>query len=254
MTCRECERVLLNGKRCTGDSRETVYLAHQHQASCPRCRQALSGLPNVNAALTLLRSATERYEASGEVERNLLAIYREHIESLPRGIQQRWRFSRWAVAAVLVVAGLAGYFGMRTKSPFSVKPNMTAVSGGVTLNSRPPALNRLAKRRQRPKRPATTRRDMVTIAKASPANQENSSRTTAIENEPKREEVAADSAVPTAEGGTVMRVTLPASSLQMIGLPVAPDAANRRVTADITIDPYGVVQRMDLVGPRPAQK
>src|SRR5919108_3741206 len=111
MTCRECERVLLDGKRCTGDGRETVYLAQEHQASCPRCRQALSGLADVAVALTLLRSATEGYEASGEVERNLLALFREHSESLPRGIQQNWRFSRWAVAAaVLVVAGVAGYF------------------------------------------------------------------------------------------------------------------------------------------------
>jgi hypothetical protein len=49
-------------------------------------------------------------------------------------------------------------------------------------------------------------------------------------------------------GGSIVRVTLPMSSLTAMGLPVHPDLSDPRVTADVWIDPFGDVMRVRLVG------
>jgi hypothetical protein len=257
MRCRECERVLLDGERCTGGSEGTLYRAHAHLANCPRCRNTFGGVADANAALELLRDASKSLEASDEIERDLLITFRERKELLLRGGQQRWHFSRWAVAAALViVAGVVGYIGMHVKFVHPMSPTLSSASVSSPSNAKHPILNRLAKKKDRPMRLHTTPSKTAIIAKSVNVPHENKDVSEAIRPEPKREAVASSSAppVPENEGGTILRVTVPASSLQMIGLPVLPETANRRVTADITLDPYGVVQRVDLVQPRPIRK
>jgi hypothetical protein len=48
-------------------------------------------------------------------------------------------------------------------------------------------------------------------------------------------------------GGNVVRVTLPFSSLVVMGVPVRPDVSDRRVTADVMMDPFGAVVAIHLV-------
>jgi hypothetical protein len=256
MRCRECERVLLDNERCTGGSRDILYRAHAHLANCPRCRETFGGVANADTALELLRDASKSLEASDEIERDLLATFREQKELLLRGGPQRWYFSQWAIAALIIVAGVVGYIGMRAKFVRSVSPNLPSVSVSRPSNAKHSALNRLAKQKDRPKRLHSTPPKAVVIAKSGNVPHENKDVSEAIRPEAKREAVAGSSARPVAEneGGTIVRVTEPASSLEMIGVPVLPETANRRVTADITLDPYGAVQRVDLVQPRPIRK
>jgi hypothetical protein len=48
-------------------------------------------------------------------------------------------------------------------------------------------------------------------------------------------------------GGSVIRVTLPLSSLIAMGVPVHPDTSDPRVTADVMMDPFGAVVGIRLV-------
>ena len=48
-------------------------------------------------------------------------------------------------------------------------------------------------------------------------------------------------------GSSIVRVTLPLSSLVAMGIPVHPDASDPRVTADVLMDPFGAVVRIRLV-------
>ena len=48
-------------------------------------------------------------------------------------------------------------------------------------------------------------------------------------------------------GGSVVRVTLPVSSLVAMGVPVRPDLSESRVTADVWMDPFGAVLGVRLV-------
>jgi len=53
-------------------------------------------------------------------------------------------------------------------------------------------------------------------------------------------------------GSNVVRVTLPLSSLVAMGVPMYPDASDRRVTADVTRDPFGAVIAIHLVEVKPS--
>jgi hypothetical protein len=48
-------------------------------------------------------------------------------------------------------------------------------------------------------------------------------------------------------GGSIVRVTLPFSSLTAMGLPVRPDVPETRITADVWVDPFGAVVGIRLV-------
>jgi hypothetical protein len=48
-------------------------------------------------------------------------------------------------------------------------------------------------------------------------------------------------------GGSIVRVTLPLSSLVAMGVPVDPDVSDPRVTADVVMDPFGAVMAIRLV-------
>jgi hypothetical protein len=53
-------------------------------------------------------------------------------------------------------------------------------------------------------------------------------------------------------GSNVVRVTLPLSSLVAMGVPVYPEMSDRRVTADVMMDPFGAVVAVRFVEARPA--
>jgi hypothetical protein len=53
-------------------------------------------------------------------------------------------------------------------------------------------------------------------------------------------------------GGNVVRVTLPVASLVAMGVPMYPEVSDRRVTADVTRDPFGAVIAIHLVETRPS--
>jgi hypothetical protein len=48
-------------------------------------------------------------------------------------------------------------------------------------------------------------------------------------------------------GGSIVRVTLPFSSLIAMGVPVRPDLSDSRVTADVWMDPFGAVLGVRVV-------
>jgi hypothetical protein len=52
-------------------------------------------------------------------------------------------------------------------------------------------------------------------------------------------------------GSNVVRVRLPLSSLVAVGVPVSPDVSDRRVTADVMMDPFGAVVAIHLVQAEP---
>jgi len=265
MTCRECERILLDTKRCSEGNGGKLRLAEAHLANCFTCRKDLSSFSHVNNALALLKEVSACSEVPREIERNLLFFFHEHnSELLSAGIQRSWHFYRWAFALVLIVAVFVGYQAMRAKSlgamgaMGAVKQNLPPAPSATPPHTKRLAAKALSSRKPVTKRPNTAFQPGYAVAanKGNERHENLDMREVMPQPDPIREDVVATSSDPTSggEGGTVVRVTVPASSLQMIGWSVVPEAANRRVTADIVVDPYGVVQRVNLIEPSPVKK
>jgi len=225
--------------------------------NCFTCRKNLNSFTQVNNALVLLREASASCEVPGEVERNLLFFFREHnSELLSRGTQRSWHFDRWAFAAVLIVAAFVSYLAIRAKSTAAMNETLSPATSAAPLHTkRLPA--KASSRKPARKQPRTSSESNTALAtNADYERHENTDVREVMHASPIREDIMATSSEPTSggEGGTVVRVTMPASSLQMIGWSVVPEVANRKVTADIVVDPYGVMQRVNLVEPSPIKK
>jgi hypothetical protein len=259
MTCRECERILVDTGHSLGRSQTASYLAQAHVENCSACKSKFNGIAEVDAALALWAESTKSCEAAVEIERHLLVLFRERNRKVSsREAQRNWHFARWAIAALVLIASFLGYAVMRPKSAGTTAVNLRTVGAGAprSLSIQHSAAKSLPPRRVVRKRPHIGHQRTAVAVNLYNNHRENTDVRAPVQRERIQEDVAVSSGKPESEtdGGTVVRVTLPASSLGMIGWSVPPDTSDRRVTADIVLDPYGVVQRVNLVGPLPIRK
>ena len=256
MTCEECEQTLMDWRDGAGTSGwmtgvSVVNLAKEHAQSCSACAAKMSEISHLDDALHQLRISTIGMEAPGNIERGLLATFRERTRPQDSPINRLvpWRVAWVPVAALLIVAGAVAFYpatSLRKSSAHKIAPEAgrhieanrpvqqsPTVAGSVVTPNR----SERVRNRSNVERIAAARSVGVT----------------AKVNQPRRAGGTQASPVVVGDdlalngGGSVLRVTLPLSSLVAMGVPDHPEASDPRVTADVTMDPFGTVVGIRLV-------
>jgi hypothetical protein len=256
MTCEECEQILMDRRNGAGTgggmpSVSILNLAKEHAQSCAACAAKMSEISHLDDALHQLQISTIGMEAPGNIERSLLATFRERTRPQDSPINRlvSWRVACVLVAAVLIVAAVMVFYsghGLRKSSAHKIgteagghieaespmQQSPTVASGSVGTP------NRSEKVRNR--------------SNGEPIAAGSVGVTTKV-NQPKRANRTHGSPIAVGDdlalngGGSILRVTLPLSSLVAMGVSVRPEASDPRVTADVTMDPFGTVVRIRLV-------
>ena len=247
MTREELERVLLDSSSgvTTGRWMLRAYreaLVKAHVQNCPACATKMTEAAQLGGALDELRLSTRHMRAPAAVEKTLLDAF--HREAAKRRSSVRgalpWRLV-WlsAAAVVLVTAGLLFFSRLRPSSPVTPENHETEAESRMPYSPADPGVVERAPNENRglaTDNPVSASRSRVSKARK-PKSGTVELRTPATLND----ELSLNG------GGSVVRVTLPMSSLTAMGLPVHADLSDPRVTADVCIDPFGDVMRVRLV-------
>jgi hypothetical protein len=259
MTCKECEQILLDASNCAGIRRNwtpgvsVLYLAKAHAHSCPACAAKISEVSNLDEALETLRISSMRMEPPAEIGENLLAAFRERTKTLRSPVVRvfPWKLVWGSAAAVGLVAVVVMFdSGLSLRSP-AVGSHGTEAhrrsEGGHPVQEQLPTFS--SDSGAMPDR-LNTDRDRSSAKRPAAAG---SGKAVAKFDHPPRVQGKQRSSMPVRDdwslngGGSIVRVTLPLSSLVAMGVPVHPDLSDPRVTADVMMDPFGAVMAIRLV-------
>ena len=249
MTCEEFEQILLNSHdRVSGDGwmlrTSKAALVQEHVKDCPACATRIAETTRLEGALVQFRVSTKHMEAPVSVEEKLLHTFRENAarRHSARGFVFPWKLVWVSMAAVvLVVTGIL----LRSKlTPDSVHPEQTKNSsskGRIAPPSVPDISSARATASDQSRNPGKGNPRIILKRRLGEAH--------ARTIEPRRAPsvVEASDVLSLNGGGSVVRVTLPVSSLVAMGVPVRPDLSESRVTADVWMDPFGAVVGVRLV-------
>ena len=219
-------------------------LVQAHIENCPACATKKAEAARLQDALDQLRVSTVHMQTPAGVERNLLGAFREEAARRHSAVGRvfAWRLV-WlsATALALITAGVQLYSNLRPH--FLAKSESNRNGSEVVIQ--PPSTPGLSgsavevfneNRRAADEDIATSSRHHV--AKVRKARTEPGVEQALI---PASDELSLNG------GGSIVRVTLPFSSLVAMGLPVRPDLSDSRVTADVWMDPFGAVMGIRLV-------
>jgi hypothetical protein len=250
MTCDEFEQVLLESSHCRSGGEgwllraSTAAVIQAHVENCQVCAKKMAQTTRLQDALNQLRVSTMHLQAPAAVERNLLDAFRQQAarRRTSVGRASAWRLA-WlsAGALVLLVAGFELYSSLRPHSLLKSDNNSKGNKLEIQLPSSP-GLSGAA-------REALNRNSGASAENAASV----SKRRVAQADKPISRRIARNASIPPSDelslngGGSVVRVTLPFSSLTAMGLPVRPDLSDTRVTADVWMDPFGAVVGIRLV-------
>jgi hypothetical protein len=182
---------------------------------------------SVTRALKALGESDRALEAPPEVEAKLRAAFRSRAQNSVernRSRNRSMRVWRWvpAVAAAAILAFLAAYYRGPRVEPARVAPGVTP---GVATGPAPVIHRQI-----------TGTQPRITRAPAAQTTRQRRGR--APYSQP--QEIATDFfplvdfAAPT-DGGELVRVSLPASAMREVGLPVREDRLDDRVQADVLV-------------------
>jgi hypothetical protein len=242
MTCEEWEQILLDMRhRMNGDgwmwkvTRSVLIKAHIE--NCPACTTKMIETTKLNNALDQLRVATKHFQASPAVEKHLLEAFRRETSGRHHSLHMGFglRLARLSTAALaLIVAGILLYPRLRPTPLVTDQGN----GAGDKVRTVTPSVPELSINLNNQPRTEDDRRSSGhRIAKVRKSKAEASAKQMAIP----AEDLSLNG------GGSIVRVTLPLSGLLAMGVPVHPEASDPRVTADVTLDPFGAVVGVHLV-------
>ena len=249
MTCEEFEQILLNSHdRISGDgwmlraSRTT--LVQEHVKDCPACATRIAETTRLEDALDQFRVSTKHMQAPVSVEEKLLHRFRENaaMRQSVSGFVFPWKLLWVSMAAVvLVVAGILLRAQLAPDSGLLEQTKNSSRDGMIPPRPVPDVSSA----------PATASDQSRNPGKGNPRIllRRRFAETHASTSEPGRAPatVEASDVLSLNGGGSVVRVTLPVSSLIAMGVPVRPDLSESRVTADVWMDPFGAVVGVRLV-------
>jgi hypothetical protein len=244
MTCEECEQILLDSSSSLG-GRGWMPGVKSHAQNCPTCATKMSEIGRMQDALDKLRVFTKGVEAPAAVEANLLAAFREQcrVPGPSFGKVFAWRLMWGSAAALLLIAaGVMLYSDLRPRFPRTVQTERN--------QGEQPAQRQLS-------RPVAGTAGLAVVQSHQPGTDNAVSATyrsdTLNPDKPTHERIGRRPPIAVGDelslngGGSIVRVTLPLSSLVAMGVPVHPDTLDPRVTADVMIDPFGAVVGIRLV-------
>ncbi|MGH9734954.1 MAG: hypothetical protein ACRD8A_10240 [Candidatus Acidiferrales bacterium] len=215
-----------------------------HAESCSRCARVLTEIEGLNFALRAIATRDAQEHAPAEVETALLRAFRKQAvtfdpqrESNPQ-IAGRLRSWGWyaaiaAAAIVLLAVGLMrGWVG--TPPPLQPVANPTGTIAGTATGSKAPLAS---------EEPAVSPESRATANASGRAPQaaQATDDATAFYALPYADDVAS------IEGGAVIRVSLPRSTLAAWGLPIQGLEQAGAIPADLLVSADGTPQAIRLV-------
>jgi hypothetical protein len=231
MTCTEFNLVVIDlGRERPMDSGMRQE-ALEHAARCPQCARRLEAERSLVAAFRLWREADCGKAAPEQIEANL----RRAFGAIRGGQARVRRTALWmtGVAAAVLLA-VAGTKLLKRSAPIPPPPQTHQAEPERT--SSPPYPRPEFSMQKTPPAPAATRADRG----PRPAR-----RTAPMVTEFLPLPYADDGA-PLGDG-QVVRVEMQGSALAQIGVPLEPDAARQRITADVLLDEYGTARAIRFV-------
>ena len=227
--------------------------ALQHSDECPSCSARLKAEQNLTASLRALALDSNSTGAPKRVESFLLASFNERIvaHNVPRA--KRWNYLSVAAAAVILLALGVGFAVWSSRAPrneqatqagpTSVVAEQTPVQTGepaVAAKENPQIVPKPTVRR----RPATSSRTRLQKDRASAGNVAELAVT----------EVTTDfmpigyvNSASLQDGGSVVRVELPRSTIVSMGFALNMDRSGERVKADVLMGADGLARAIRFV-------
>jgi hypothetical protein len=247
MTCEEFELFLLDSDqrmRCVSWMLQAskMALAREHVDDCAACAIRMAESTRLRDALDQLRISTMHSDAPASVERKLLATFREDVARRHPGNTYAfpWKLAWVSIATlVLVVATALLYSKLRPDSARKEEVDRNASEEVISPRFVPDSSSAAASVIDRSREPGTENPRTALRHHFAPAHMRITEAGVAV--------VQASDVLSLNGGGSVVRVTLPISSLVAMGVPVHPDLSESRVTADVWMDPFGAVVGVRLV-------
>ena len=247
MTCEELDQILQHSPHRASWHGWMLMIAREalvrsHVQSCPSCATKMAEISRLEASLAQFRISTASVEAPPSVEKKLLDAFRENATKRPPiNIAFSWK-PVFVAAATLVLAAssILLHSKLRPGSVLNEETNKNHKALVISPHS-VPGVSSTAALAMGEQGSATPENSAINPRHRSATQHP----TTERGRNPKR--LAASDVLSLNGGGSVVRVTLPFSSLVAIGVPVRPDLSESRVTADVWMDPFGAVVGVRLV-------
>jgi len=248
MTCDEFEQLLLDSQhRVIPEGwmlrASKAALIQEHVNSCRTCATRMGEISRLEKALDHLRVSRMHIEAPPSVEKELLRAFRERAARRHLGTRLAfsWKLA-WLAAATLtlVVTSLLMYSKLKPNSTLTEKTERSGSERVISPRS-VPVIASAASGIDRTQKPSPTNPRSTPKRRLAQAGTGITQAGRVLHFVPVSDSLSLNG------GGSVVRVTLPVSSLAAMGVPVRPDLSENRVTADVWRDPFGAVEGVRLV-------
>jgi hypothetical protein len=261
MNCQKFESLAADLAR--GEMMEVDVLndARAHQAECARCLARLRDEETLTRGLHSLAIETNSLQASASIEERLLASFRQSSIVVPLRPARNYR-PYWLTAAaaiLLVVFGLLAMFWKGSNQPNQLAvtppalqaPKQTNEDKNVTAPE-PDKQSANVSHQSRPQRNLNPR---VLQAKNSKANRADNPVANHASNEVATDFLPLGYLNPASlqDGGQIVRVEVPRTTMASFGFPVNMDRFNERVKADVLLGVDGVPHAIRFVQEKRSQ-
>jgi hypothetical protein len=239
-------------------------LGLRHSEECEVCAVRLADECALTQRLRALASEMTGVEAPAMIEDELLAAFRKNKFTQPRpSANYAWRYWATAAAAVLLIVIGIGAMSMRSRwSPValdSIPLSQPQIAAHTNKVSEPPVS--IDQPKPAPLKEAgtisanqNTRRHKNSLFARPGLVADNNSNDSSVAANYGANEIATDfmpvgytTPMNLQDGGQVMRVELPRSTLAGFGLPVNMERVNERVKADVLVGPDGQARAIRFV-------
>jgi hypothetical protein len=234
--------------------------ALSHCEECPSCARNLEQQQSLSVALRNWARASESIEAVNTIQERLIAALRDKQVQRRPMVKYNWKYAAAAVAAVLLVSFAVFAFRMmqgpgQDLTAITSKPADSEKTGSQVSASANPGGNTVAKastakrsnsvRRFQPPRRVTNSVAQTSKAATSPNTSGTGDYATEIATEflP----LGYGNALNLQDGGQIVRVEVPRSTLASFGLPVNMNRVSERVKADVLFGADGAARAIRFV-------
>jgi hypothetical protein len=256
MSCDEFQSIVGDLARDQMMAATVCTQALAHGASCDDCALRLADERSLTLNLRALANQMKALEAGPEAEARILAAFRNRVEIVPVVVHsRRWYWVGAAAAAVLLVFGMVA---IRGRVAPAAPPEKTEAKVVGSPKTPPPNEERFfpssVPRNQSIQVAAEPRpRRSIALPRPSSDRAGRPAVPTLVANSTNNE-IATDffpvgdgSASNLQDGGQLMRVELPRSTMARFGLPVNTARANERVKADVLVSADGLARAIRFV-------
>jgi hypothetical protein len=262
MNCQSFESIVNDLARAQMLETNMRKQALAHSQECHSCGLRLQGERLLTQGLQELAAETESVETPGRIEENLRAAFRNNEFAEPRRVARPRRWQWLTAAAVLLIVCSLAALHLRRTPPLAQVPKPDKIDGAgtgfgsaisVVAASPGSLLKKTTATTAASKRKASLR---VLHDRSSDDSDKNvaakETETTVAENT--KREIATDflpvgypSSINFQEGGQIVRVELPRSTLATFGLPVNMDRYHEKVKADVLFGADGQARAIRFV-------